>query len=136
MTTSVINATDFFVVINGSVVAHQKNVELSIEHAPRDITSKDSGGWRELLEGLKSWSGSFESLVAWDASFGFDDLFELYTSRSKFGVIFKVGKDTGDKKFSGSAYVTSSPISGDVEDNVSFSFSFEGTGPPTKVTIT
>ena len=39
-----------------AVIANCTDASLSITHDLRDITTKDSAGWRELNEGLRSFS--------------------------------------------------------------------------------
>jgi predicted secreted protein len=101
----------------------------------RDVTTKDSAGWRELLGGLKSWSLSGEGMVTYNltSKAGFADLFGHMNSRTR--LYFRFGSTTsGEKQYKGHGYLTSLSQDGGVEDNNSFSFSIEGDGALTEAT--
>ena len=101
----------------------------------RDATTKDSAGWRDLLEAALEWSMNGDGLVAFDATYGFDDLFEVIVART--AVTIKLSTEqSGDTYFQGSAFLTSLDKDAPAEDNVSMSFAFEGTGLLTKYTGT
>ena len=134
-TTTVINTTRMahYLGADGSEtkIAHTTDASISITHAPRDITSKDSQGWRELLEGLRSASGSasFYMLGSGDAAYTLHDFYhQCINSRQTIHVIFKTD-DAADISFEGDAYITSVEInSSGAEDNVTVSVAFDFTG--------
>lgn len=139
-TAGVINSTLFALYANVSgtytKVAHGQDVTLTVTQEPRDITTKDSAGYRELLEGLRSWSGSGTFLVAEDATYGFPELYDALINRTRLQVRFSTAV-AGDTMYTGTVYVTSIDInSPGAEDNVSASVSFEGTGQISKQTVT
>lgn len=102
--------------------------------ATRNATSKDSGGNKEVLEGLRSWGMSGEAFFAEDSVYGFDDLFALISNRTKVTVKWS-GEVVGDVKYEGSAYVTKLELSSKVEDSETYSFELEGTGAITNAVI-
>jgi predicted secreted protein len=127
-TISVINSTRLAFFIEGSRVAHCNDASLSIQHSPRDITTKDSGGWRELLEGLRQGSGSTSGLLAHDPAFGMTELFNALVAREPVEVVFSTA-EVGDIVFTAQAYITSlEQASPSQEDNATYSCSFEFTG--------
>ena len=67
-TTGKINTTLLAVYVGGTKITHSQGGSLNIEHSVRDVTTKDSGGWAEQLEGLRSWSMSASGLMAYDAA--------------------------------------------------------------------
>ena len=105
------------------------NASLSISMETRDTSTKDSAGWRELLEGQRSWSLSGDGLVVYSltGADGFADLFGYLGNRTNLYVKFG-STGSGEKYYSGRGFVTSLDQEAGVEDNVTFSFSFEGTG--------
>jgi len=133
-TTGIINGTDLAVYIGSDVLAHSTSHSLSITHDARDATTKDSGGWTDVLEGLRGWEVSGEGLVAFDATKGFAYLFSLVNTRAAVTLKFST-EATGDTYYSGSAYVTSIDQDSPTEDNVSMSFTFSGTGALTEATV-
>ncbi len=72
-TTNVTNST-LFVFKGGAAgatqVSHLTDFTINESMEPRDITTKDSGGHRYLLEGLRSYEVSIAGLVAFDATLG------------------------------------------------------------------
>lgn len=144
-TTGVMNASKFVIYSGASLAAatpigYALDCSLSISHEPRDTTTKFSGGWRDLLEGLRQWSVSGTHLFAEDSANGEAELFASLNNRTKLFVKATVheGSDenSGDTRYAGSGYITSIEKSGGVEDNVQFSFSFEGSGVLSRETIT
>lgn len=127
-TVSVINTTSLAIFIGEVKVAHATSGTLTLTHSPRDITSKDSGGWRDLLEGLRSWSMSVGGLYAMDAALGADDLLDEAIARTTVTVRFTTDV-TGDKVYSGTAYVASCNLNSDgSEGNAAYDSSLEGKG--------
>jgi predicted secreted protein len=135
-TTSVINSTKLRIYIGGVAIAHSNDASLSVQHSPRDITSKDSAGWRQLLEGLRQASFSTSALLAHDAANGVGQLFDSLAARTPVTIRFST-EEAGDIFFQGSAYITSlEQNSPSQEDNASYSISGEFTGAISKNTIT
>ena len=130
-TTNVINSTLFAVHVLDSTykkIAHMTDASFSLSHEPRDITTKDSAGYRALLEGLRSWSMSSSNLMAFDAGYGVKALRAALTGRTVVTLRWMTGV-AADEYAQGTAYVTSiEENSPGAEDNASFSVTFEGTG--------
>jgi len=132
--TAIMNATDVLIQFStdGTTydeVGRMTSASLSISMETRDTSTKDSAGWRELLEGQKSWSLSGDGLVVYSltGADGFSDLYGYLNGRTNLYVKFgSVG--TGEKVYSGRGFITSLDQEAGVEDNTTFSFSFEGTG--------
>jgi predicted secreted protein len=139
-TTSVINTTAlaFYVYDAGSYkkVGRSTGGTLTISHATRDITSKDSAGWRELLEGLRSWNISGSGLLAFDDTFAGEQLDSSTRNRTELTVRFMTGV-SGDTFWQGTGYLTEfTADSPGQEENVTYSYTLEGNGTITKGTIT
>ena len=104
----------------------------------RDISNKGSAGWRELLEAQKSWSVSCEGVYAMlDASGSavknYEDFFDLMTARTPLYI--EINTDvTGDIYYGGECYITSLEQTAPMEDNMTYSMSFEGTATLSKGT--
>lgn len=130
-TTNVINSTLLKLYVDGVAIAHCNDASISISHATRDITTKDSGGWRELLEGLRQITMSGSALHAFDSAMGANELYGLVSTRDNCVIRFDTGV-SGDTYISCSAYPTQLDInSPGQEDNAGLSFTFESTGTPT-----
>lgn len=138
-TTGVMNGTLMAVYVSeteGSevLIAHATSCSFDFTHDPRDTTTKQSAGFVEKLEGLRSGSLSCEALYAEDASVGVDELFAA--NRNKIFVVFSPTENVGDTRIRFEARLTSLSISSGVEDNVSYSASFDSSGVITREVIT
>lgn len=135
MTTGILNGTALILYVNDVAIAYSTSHSLSMSMATREITNKSSAGWKDVLEGLREWSIDGENLFAFDASYGFDDLFGLINNRTKVTVKFST-EASGDKFYSGSAYLTSLSKEAPTEGNTTYSYTFEGAGVLTESTQT
>lgn len=127
-TESVLNGTLLLVYHDGQAIGRATGGSLDINHAVRDITTKDSNGWQEFLEGLRSVTVSTEHLYAEDESTGLHELAANVFTRTK--VTLRVAStEAGDRFWEGDAWLTSISLNlGAPEDNASFSASFNITG--------
>jgi predicted secreted protein len=115
-------------------IAKCSSVEFSVNMDTREATTKDEGAWAKFLEGKKSWTASFENLVSFSTVSDYDkpnDIFTLAAARTEVGI--RIGKlTTGDYVYTGDGYFNTFSISGGVEDNVTNSVGFQGTGALTQ----
>ncbi len=133
--TSVMNSTDVVLKVGSELVGKMTSASLSVTMATRDISTKDSAGWMEVLEGQKSWTLSGEGLVVYNQT-GKTTPDEIYTLLSSRGVVaVEFGSATTDETYySGSGFFTEFSTDAGVEDNATFSFSFQGTSTLTQGT--
>lgn len=119
-------------------IAHSNSCTLNINMDTPDATTKDSGGWEEVIGGTKSWDVSFDNLVdfasgielAQGVSAGLDDLFTYLDGR----VAIKVAIGVNANYYYGDSFVNQISITADKESPVTFSGSLKGTGTLTKGT--
>ena len=133
--TSVMNSTDVVIMVASEIVGKMTSASLSVTMATRDISTKDSAGWMEVLEGQKSWTLSGEGLVVYNNTGKAtpDDIYTYLSNRTAVAIEF--GSETTDEKYySGSGFFTEFSTDAGVEDNATFSFSFQGTGTLTQGT--
>ena len=128
------NGTLLGVYVGSTLVAHATEGSISLSMDTRDVTTKDSSGMRELLEGTKSGSISVSALYAEDAAYGVEDLMTAWANRTALTVKFST-EVSGDHYWSANAYLTSLEVSASTEDNASYSASFELTGAVTYTTV-
>ena len=129
-----INGTLIKLSFGGSVVAFLTSNDKTKEMSPRETSNKDSGGNKEILEGMKSWGGSGSAYAAEDAAFGYEDVWDLIEASSVVTVL-ESSAVSGDVEYSGSAFITSLSRTSGLEETVTFDISYEGTGAQTKTTI-
>jgi predicted secreted protein len=131
---AILNGTVFLLSIGGTVLPDQTEGSISISMETRDITTKDSSGYRELLEGVRSGSISVSGLVDDDGAGGAgSDLFAVLDGRSSVAIVFGFDGASDDYNYTCSAFCTSLEVSAATEDNVTYSASFEITGAITEV---
>ena len=141
-TQGIINGTEFGVYDGSTLVAYATSGSVSINHSLRDISNKESSGWKEQLEGQRDWEMSCEGMVAFLAAGGgaiggksVDELFTSYlATRTVLTVMFST-EVSGDLKYSGSAWLTSLSMDAPNEDNTTYSMSFSGTAALTQASV-
>ena len=138
---AILNGTEIKVYSTGTtnLVAFAQNCTLNVNHSPREITNKESGGYKEILEGLRDFSIDIDGAYAWTnaggsaLTNGVDDVLETNVLNARQAVTFIFGDtSSNDISYSGSGYITSVSITGGTEDSASYSLSIEGTGELTQ----
>ncbi len=138
--TGVLNGTEIKIYVAGTLVAYATTGSININHSLREITSKDSGAWKEQMEGLRDWSIDLEGMYAWTAPVtgaaitNADDLFASYiNTRTSFTITWgSTDAEAGDTKYEGTAYLGSVSMTGATEDSATYSASFSGSGAITQ----
>ena len=64
---AILNGTEIKVYSSGTtnLVAFAQNCTLNVNHSPREITNKESAGFKEILEGLRDFSIDIDGAYAW-----------------------------------------------------------------------
>ena len=127
----ILNGTLAKIQVGGVTVAHLTSNSLTFDMATRDASSKDSAGWKETLEGQRSFSGSGEGFFAEDATYGYTDLYNAYVTRN-IVVVTWTTSNVGDYEYEGNCFITSLAKTDGLEESSTFSVSFEGTGAVTQ----
>ncbi|WP_433537597.1 phage tail tube protein [Micromonospora sp. CA-249363] len=129
--------TAAYLAINGTDLSTYTNsIELTTEVDEKDVTTFGSGGWKEVLGGLRSGGLSIEfkqdiaasalDSIMW-ALFGTVVTFEVRLSNASVG--------TSNPKYTGSVLVKEwAPISGNVGDDASVKVSYPTSGAVTRAT--
>lgn len=139
---AILNGTEIKVYSTGTtnLVAFAQNCTLNVNHSPREITNKESGGYKEILEGLRDFSIDIDGAYAWTGSSGaltngVDKVLEddILTLRQPIEFIFGNTGAATDISYTGSGFITSVSITGGTEDTATYSISIEGTGVLTQV---
>lgn len=127
-----INATDLLVYVGAVPIAHSTSATINIEQDLPDATTKDSGGWADHINGLKSWSVDFDGLVDYSASYGVEELFDNLRNKNNVTVIWSTGAGS---YWQGSASIATLSMTADMEAPISYSGTFTGKGQLTRTTI-
>jgi predicted secreted protein len=141
-TTSVFNGTSLVVLIGTEVIGFATSCSLSLAIDAPDASTKQSLGWADEIGGQRSWSLTTDGLatvvpgtVATYVTTA--ELNALAIARTPVVVKFTtvdnstvggVTPVTGDVIYSGSAFIESVDMTADMENPVTYSVSFKGTG--------
>jgi len=135
---AILNGTEIKVYSSGTtnLVAFAQNCTLNVNHSPREITNKESAGFKEILEGLRDFSIDVDGAYAWTnaagaaLSNGADDVLQtnILAGRLPVDFIFGDTASTSDISYAGKGFITSMSITGGTEDSATYSLSIEGTG--------
>ena len=123
-----------------TVVGAVTECSISMSTDVRDITTKTSAGWREILPALKSASINVSGIFAEDATNSFNALTAYQIAGTKvFAVFANVGSgstpNAGDQEFDVAGYITSIEQTAGFEDNVTWSLTMDLTGAVVRETI-
>lgn len=120
-----------------TAVDHLTDLSVSFSTETRDTTTKDNGGYRAILPGLKTLTVNFTAFYAADASNGYEELF----SNMEDGDLLDVkvasydqatdNEITDDMDVTFTAYCTSLELSAGTEDNASYTVTLECVSEPT-----
>tara|TARA_Y100000114_G_scaffold149758_1_gene164340 strand:- start:365 stop:787 length:423 start_codon:yes stop_codon:yes gene_type:complete len=108
-------------------LGHTTSSSISFSLDTPESTSKDSGGYREVIAGLRSIEISFDGLVAYDDGFGAESLVNILNNRTKIKAQFGTAS-SGDPVYTVDGFISSIEVSGEMESPVSYSGTFIATG--------
>lgn len=135
-TTGKVNSTLLSIYVGGTKINHSNDASFDFTHAVRDVTTKDSGGYQENLEGLRSFTFSASGFHAFDATYGPDEMDDVITGRTAATIRYST-EVSGDTYYEGSCYMTSlSCNSPGQEETATWSAEFTGTGTLTVGSVT
>ena len=103
------------------------NCSMSLNADLFDTTSKESGGWKSVMPGLRDVSYSGEGLADFTASatkYTLTEIFNAYNSRTLLSVVFTNGTNT----FTQSGYISSFELSAPMDDVATYTIEITGTG--------
>jgi predicted secreted protein len=84
-----INATSFLLLKEQTVLGHSSSTVISLNQNLPESTTKDSQGWKEFINGLKSGTIQAEGLCSYDDTLAFDDLEAMLITRQSARFVFK-----------------------------------------------
>ena len=118
------------------IVGVSQDCKLSFDLAGAKATTKDSGGWEEIIAGNAKWNVSTNGLVDYhpsSGSLGVGDLSRAAISKEKVTIYFQLASPaTGDLGWWGVGYITKIEQNAKQGDVVSYSCTIEGTGALTE----
>lgn len=119
-------------------IQHTMDISLSLNVADIPSTDRDSGGYEEIIHGLRSYSakGTGRTNYATTAGkTGIGDLVDAYLNRAFLTIVFTTAL-TGDLAFEAQFMLTQfTPFSAAAEGEMTYSVDLKGNGPITKTVI-
>jgi len=113
-----------------TTIGHTTSSSISYSLDTPDATSKDSGGYREIIAGVRSLDMSFDGFVAYDDTTNIEELMVFINNRTKVNCKFATAL-SGDVVYSCDGFLTSIEYGADSEAPVTYSGSFSSTGSVT-----
>lgn len=127
------NGTNFKASITGTpnkTIADSRDLSISVADEELDVTTRDSGGWKETIMGVRSWSASLSGVVDFvegTNEAGVTSLMNLAIGRAPIALLFGT-TTTGDQTYSGSGYIMTVDISAPYEGVVEWTAEISGNG--------
>lgn len=120
-----INATDVSILIGDVEISNLTNVSVDINRETINVTTKDSGNWKEILVGLMDWKMNGEITIDFTGAYAPDDIFTALVAGTSLAVKFGV-PGAGNTKFSGTGFYTQVGHEAGVQDKYTAKFNIEG----------
>jgi predicted secreted protein len=141
-TTSVFNGTSLVVLVGAEVIGYATSCSLSLAIDTPDASTKQSLGWADEIGGQRSWSLTTDGLATvnpnstapYISTFELNQLaidrvpVEVKFTTVNNSVVDGVTPVAGDVIYSGYAFIESVDMTADMENPVTYSVSFKGTG--------
>ena len=121
------------VYIGTNKVAELSNWSLDLGADTPETTNFDSAGWKQFIAGLKEWSGSAEGNWKMGDTSGQKAIQDAWLNGVALNLEFRLN---ATNKYVGSALVTSIGVETPVDDKISISIEFQGTGALTPTIAT
>lgn len=131
-TPGIFNGSLLSVKVNANKILNSTSCTLSLSADTPEATTKDSGGFQELIVGVKSGEISFEGLVAYDA--GGEQIGDVSADLlAGTQVTWEFSTDvSGDDKYTGTGFISSIEITAEMESPTSYSGTIVTTGTITQ----
>lgn len=134
-TTGTVLAKNMKIYVGATAITCQLNASITQSTNMFQTSCKDSAANSEFLPGSKEWSISGSANFSFDATYGYEDLWDIWSAQTSVTPIFQTGV-TGDLKWSGSSYISELNATSDgVDAAVEYDVTFQGTGALTKATV-
>ena len=133
-TTGIVNSRIMVIKLGSAVISCLTDATMNMSQEFRDTTCKDSGGFSNILPAKRGWEISGSALFSYDGTTTFDDFFAFWNAQTTATIVYGTTV-SGDDVYTGTAYISSLSVSSSgTDENVTFEFSFTGSGTLTKST--
>lgn len=122
---AVLNGNDVGVYVGGVLIGCLTNASLTSTRTEIDVTCKDDSGDRAVILGGATTNITFDGLFKPDATYGFEDLIDIFVAKTEVSVAF--GDRTNLTIYS-QAYLQEFTWTGPLNAGATFSGKFSLTG--------
>lgn len=128
------NGTEFKASLTGTpnkTIGDTRTLTVAIQTATIDVSTRDSGGWKEIIGGQRSWTASVSGVVDYTEGANEATIKSLVTlgiARTAIGLLFG-NAATGNQNYTGSGIITNVEITAEYESTVEYTAEIEGSGP-------
>jgi hypothetical protein len=126
---AVINGNDVGVYVGGTLIGCLTGASLTSTRTEIDVTCKDQNGDRAVILGGAVTDITFDGLFKPDASYGFEDLWDIYIAKTEVSLAYG---DLTNLTIYTQAYLQTITWDGPLNAGSTFSGKFSGTGTLTK----
>lgn len=136
----IFNGTEFKANIVGTPnkpIADTRDLSIEIADEELDVTTRDSGGWKRTIAGVRSWTASLSGVVDFveaSGTSGIRSLIGLAIARTEVELLFGT-TETGDMSFTGKGLVLNVNFSTPHEGVCEWTADISGNGAITTATI-
>lgn len=130
-----LNGTNLLVYVGSNAIGGTRSCTLNISQDTPDATTKDSSGWKEVIEGLREWSIDFDGLYDPTHTEGLEERIDAIIDRDGAVTVKVSTEESGDTYWTGSAVMSSATLEAPMEDVTSYSGTLVGTGALAKATV-
>ena len=131
---AILNGTNVTITQGGTAIANATDCSISFTRELVDITTKDSGGYREVIPRQRQATFSVSGFVEMNETNGSQALSAACEGGTSLTVVFDMDDGTNTETYSCSALCSSIEMSGGIEDAAQFSATLESTGTITRAT--
>jgi len=129
-TTGTVSGNDVGISIDTDLIACATSASIDFSTNMIDSTCKDNNGAEQVKPSQQTWSMALDGNLAFDSAYGWVDLVTAWKAGTLMNVSWGT-TETGDPNYSGTAYIDSLSASAPVNDIVTYSVNFKGTGEVT-----
>ena len=119
---------EFVILFGGEVIARCVDFEFEINKQVIDLTTLDSGQWREILADQKEWRITFNALIARSGTRNYDAMLENIKDDDDPVTVAIGGRQDGTAIEQGEAVLTQLRFSARVGERAAYNGTIEGTG--------
>lgn len=115
----------------GAAISDSFEVSIDLPGA----TTKNSAGWSEHIQGVRSASGTITGLHDPEETFTEDEVFDMIQNRKSATIQYGTF-ESGSKYFEFTASISNFSKNSEMEQPVGFDFDYTVNGEPTQLTVT